>query len=101
MTMGSRPSVGRITAPFSSCVRKRQSERVPRDYSSERCKFLPSTQKGTKMQSKPTLAAFSRTLYQHQSRSANEYPLQLISANDSILVLLCHRSFGFRVRLET
>src|SRR5947207_15266201 len=92
MTMGLRPSVGRITALFSSCVRKRQSERVPRDCSSEKCKFLPSTQRGTKMQSRPALAAFSLTLCQRQLRSANEYPLQLISAGDSILVLLCHRS---------
>src|SRR5215813_2090721 len=84
MMIGFRPSVGMMTAPFSNWVRKRQSERVPRACSRERCKFLPSTQRGTKVQSKPALAAPLRTLCQRQSRSAKEYPFQVMSAGDSI-----------------
>src|SRR5207244_9971351 len=86
--IGSRPSLGKITAALSRQVRKRQSERVPRACSSERCKLRPSTQSGTRMQSKPACAAPSRTYRQRQSRSANEYPVHLISAGDSMLVLL-------------
>src|SRR5262249_49754406 len=87
MTIGSRPSVGRITAALSRQVRKRQSERVPRACSRDRCRLRPSTHNGTKTQSKPACAALLRTRCQRQSRSAKEQPVHLISAGESMLDL--------------
>src|SRR5579871_1704989 len=84
-TIGARPSVGSTIAAFSIWVRYRQSDRTPRRESDDRFKSIGSTQSGTKVQSRPSRAAFARTAPQRRSRSATEYPFQVTSPGASII----------------